>query len=57
MYLGESFEDRYETPVFALGRLGLDDVVVEVIGPIAWSYGEQFRARGMHEDRAQLSDF
>ena len=45
----EPLENRDEAAVLALGGLGLDDVVVEVVGPVAWRYGEQFGPGRMHE--------
>jgi hypothetical protein len=44
-------------PMLALRRLGLDDVVVEVIGAVAWGYGEQLRPRGVHKNAPQPTDF
>ena len=35
----ESLQNRDEAPMLARGSIVVDDVVVEVIGPIAWSYG------------------
>ena len=54
---GEALEDGDEAPMLALRRLRFDDVVVEVIRPIAWGYGEQLRPRRMHENGAHSSDF
>ena len=48
--LREPLQDRDKPPVLALRRLGFDDVVVEVIGAVAWSYGEKLRPGRMHED-------
>ena len=45
----EPFEDRDKAPVFALGGLGFDDVVVQIVGPVARRDRKQFGPGRMDE--------
>ncbi len=44
-------------PVLPLGRVGVDDVVVEVVFPRTRGYGQQLASRRVDHDAPQAADF
>ena len=56
VHRGEALEDGDEPPVLALSGLGLDDVVVQVVGAVRRGNGEQFRTGRVDENAAQAAD-
>ncbi len=56
MHLREPFEHRHKLAVLPLGDLEIDDVVVEVVLPIARRHRLELAARGMNQDGLQLPD-
>src|SRR5881296_4417659 len=57
VHLGEPLQHRHEAPVLALGEVQVDDVVVEVVLPVAGRDRDQLAAGGMDQDRPQRADF
>ncbi len=54
---GEALEDGHESPVLALGGLGIDDVVVEEVLARGGGDGEELRARRVDQNGAKAADF
>ena len=52
VHLGEALQHRHETAVLALRELEVDDVVVEVVFPVAGGDGRELGARGVDQDGA-----
>ena len=57
VHLGEALEHGDETAVLLLRQLQVDDVVVQVGLAVARRDRKQLGTRGMHEHRAQRTDF
>src|SRR5262245_3037364 len=57
VHRGEALENRDESAVLALRGLGVDDVVVEVVRPVARRYCEELWPRRMNEHATQTTDF
>ena len=53
----KALKHGHEASVFAPRLLRIDDVVVEVLDPIAGCYGVELAAGRVNDDRAELSDF
>src|SRR5205809_2765931 len=57
VHLGEPLQHRHEAPVLALGEVQVDDVVVEVVFPVAGRDCDQLATGGMDQDRSERADF